>query len=226
MVDAPTRMFHAAFALCFLGAYVTADGERLRLLHVTFGYSLAGLLAFRVVYGLVGPRHARLSGLVRKLGGLVPWLVTLRLWRVAPRTAAVNWRQGQNLSMAWVIVTLLGLVLPLTLSGYATYQEWGGDWLSEVHELLGNGFLALVLAHVGLVLVLSVVRRRNLAGQMFSGRAEGAGPDLVARNHGLLAALLLAGVLSFWVYQWQQSPEGLVSGAAWRTLWLSEHDDD
>jgi hypothetical protein len=55
---APTRMFHWLFALSFLGAYVTADGERWRALHVTLGYTLAGLLAFRLLYGLFGPRPA------------------------------------------------------------------------------------------------------------------------------------------------------------------------
>ncbi|MDP2988857.1 cytochrome b/b6 domain-containing protein, partial [Hydrogenophaga sp.] len=58
VIDAPTRMFHWLFALSFVGAYITADGERWRLLHVTLGYTLAGLLAFRVLYGLFGPRQA------------------------------------------------------------------------------------------------------------------------------------------------------------------------
>src|SRR3990167_1995804 len=58
VVDAPTRVFHWLFALSFVGAYLTADGERWRLLHVTLGYTLAGLLAFRVLYGLFGPRPA------------------------------------------------------------------------------------------------------------------------------------------------------------------------
>ena len=62
VTDAPTRVFHWLFALCFAGAYLTADGERLRLLHVTLGYTLAGLLAFRVLYGLFGPRQVRLQG--------------------------------------------------------------------------------------------------------------------------------------------------------------------
>jgi hypothetical protein len=68
-VDAPTRVMHWLMALSFLGAYVTADGERWRLLHVTLGYTLAGLLAFRVVWGLIGPRHARLSGPVAQTAG-------------------------------------------------------------------------------------------------------------------------------------------------------------
>src|SRR3990167_9866771 len=74
VVDAPTRVFHWLFALSFLGAYLTADGERWRLLHVTLGYTLAGLLVFRVLYGLWGPPHARLSLLRRKLAGGPAWL--------------------------------------------------------------------------------------------------------------------------------------------------------
>ena len=61
MIDAPTRMFHWLFALSFLGAYLTADGERWRMLHVTLGYTMAGLLVFRVLYGLFGPRQASLG---------------------------------------------------------------------------------------------------------------------------------------------------------------------
>ena len=68
MIDAPTRAFHWLFALCFLGAYLSADGERWRLLHVVLGYSLAGLLAFRVAYGLVGPFAARLQAIVDEEG--------------------------------------------------------------------------------------------------------------------------------------------------------------
>ncbi len=44
------------------------------LLHVTLGYTLAGLLAFRVLYGLFGPRHARLGLMLRKLSSAPAWL--------------------------------------------------------------------------------------------------------------------------------------------------------
>ena len=111
VVDAPTRMFHWLFALCFAGAYITADGESLRMLHVTLGYTLAGLLGFRLVYGLAGPRHARLSLMARKLAGLPAWLASFK----AGSLLQVNWRQGQNLLMALAVVALLVLVLPVTL---------------------------------------------------------------------------------------------------------------
>jgi hypothetical protein len=82
----------------------------------------------------------------------------------------------------------------------------GGRWedaLEEVHEFLGNGMLALVLAHLGLVLAGSLLRRQNQALTMVTGRAPGKGPDLAKRNLLPLGLLLLICVISFWVWQWQ-----------------------
>jgi cytochrome b len=202
VTDAPTRVFHALFALCFTGAYLTAESEHWRLVHVTLGYTLAGLLAWRIVWGLVGPRQARLGLLLRKLSGLKPWLASAR-------AGQINGRQAQNLGMALAALALMVTVVPLTLSGYATYNDWGdlfgGEWagelLEETHELFANGMLALVLVHIGLIALLSLLRRTNAARPMLSGRIPGAGPDLAQRNHGAVAALLIAAVVGFWVVQ-------------------------
>jgi cytochrome b len=198
-VDAPTRVMHWLMALSFLGAYVTADGERWRLLHVTLGYTLAGLLAFRVVWGLIGPRHARLSALWRKLQGLPLWLKGLK-------AGAPNGRLAQNLLLTLSVVALLALIAPLTLSGYGTYHEWAGEWLEEVHEFFGNALLAVVLAHIALIAGLSLLRRKNQVTPMLTGRVDGAGPDLLKSNYTTVAALLLAAVLGFGAWQWQQAP--------------------
>lgn len=212
VTDAPTRMFHWLFALSFLGAYVTADGESWRLLHVTLGYTMAGLLVLRVLYGLLGPRQAGLGLMWRKLAGAPAWLRSLTQ---SQSLAGINWRQGQNLLMALAVVALLLMVLPLTLSGYATYNDWGdflgGDWLEDVHEFFGEAFLFVVLAHLALIAGLSLLRRKNQALPMLTGRIDGKGPDLVQKNRVWLAALLLLAVLAFGAWEWQQSPNGLMS---------------
>ena len=59
--DVPVRVFHWLMVLSFLGAYVTAESERWRLLHVTLGYTMAGLVVFRLLWGLVGTRYARFT---------------------------------------------------------------------------------------------------------------------------------------------------------------------
>lgn len=156
VIDAPTRAFHWLFALCFLGAYLSADGERWRLLHVTLGYSMAGLLVFRVVYGLVGPRQVRLGLLLGKLSNTGAWLgqcaQAIRTRSLSP----LNWRQGQHLLMATAVVATMALVLPVTLSGYASFNDWGGEWLGETHEAVGELMLYAVLSHLGALLALGI----------------------------------------------------------------------
>jgi cytochrome b len=228
VTDAPTRMFHWLFALSFVGAYLSAESEHWRLLHVTLGYSFAGLLVFRLLYGVFGPRQVGLGLLWRKLGAAPAWLRSLRTG------STVHWRQGQNLAMALAVVLMLALVLPLTLSGYATYNDWGdrlgGDWLEETHEWFGNALLAVVLAHLGLIALLSVLRRQNQALPMLTGRVPGSGPSPVQHNRGWLAALLLLAVLAFGAWQWIDSPRGRVpglgGGPSTAQITPGEHDDD
>lgn len=226
VTDAPTRMFHWLFALCFVGAYATADGEHWRLLHVTLGYTMAGLLGFRVLYGIFGPRTSGLGLLWRKLAGAPAWL---RALPKATSITKINWRQGQNLLMALAIALLLAMVVPLTLSGYATYNDWGdmlgGDWIEEVHEFFGEAMLFVVLAHLALIAGLSMLRRKNQALPMLTGRVEGPGPNLVQKNRTWLAAALLLAVLAFGAWEWQQSPNGLI-GSSTTSERNRDHDDD
>jgi cytochrome b len=227
VTDAPTRMFHWLFALSFLGAYLTAEGEHWRMLHVTLGYTMAGLLVFRLLYGILGPRQAGLGLLWRKLNSVPAWLASLK---GAKALSAINWRQGQNLLMALAVIALLVMVVPLTLTGYATFNDWGdffgGDWLGEVHEFFGEAFLFVVLAHLALIAGLSLLRRHNQALPMLTGRVQGRGPDLVQKNRVWLAVLLLVAVLGYGAWEWQQSPNGLISSAAFSSASRDAHDDD
>lgn len=219
VTDAPTRMFHWLFALSFAGAYLTAESEHWRLLHVTLGYSMAILLGFRLLYGLFGPRQVRLSVLWGKLQAGSRWMCAH--WHEPWVMLTEAGRAGQNFGMALAIALLLMLTVPLVLSGYGTYNEWG-EWLEELHEFFGNTFLLVVLAHLALIVGLSLLRRTNLVRPMWSGTLAGKGPDLVTRPRRWLAALLLLGVLGFGFGYWQQAAPDAPTG----TLTSQDHDDD
>lgn len=225
VTDAPTRMFHALLAVCFVGAYLTAEAERWRLLHVTLGYTMAGLLLFRVLYGVWGPKASGLGALWRKVINAPAWFrafARVRSWDAL----AAQWRQGQNLLMGLATVALLVSIVPLAMTGYATYNDWGGEWLEEVHGWLGEAFLYLVLVHVGLVLAISLWRRKNHAALMCSGRVPGKGPDVVRHNRLWLAFVLFVTVCAHMAWMSYTSPQGLVP---WRLLgdpatWVSDGD--
>ncbi len=223
VVDAPTRMFHWLFALSFAGAWLSGDSEHWRALHVTLGYTLAGLLAWRVVYGVVGPRHARLSLLWRRVAGAPAWLRSVAR---RPVDGARPGAQGAHLAMAGAIVAMLLLAAALALSGYATYEEWGGDAFEEVHEFFANAMLALVLLHLSMLALLSALRRRNLALPMLSGRVPGHGPDLVRHDRRGVAVMLLLAVIAFGAWQHQQSPRGLLPDATAMPRSADHHDED
>ncbi|MGA0612890.1 cytochrome b/b6 domain-containing protein [Caldimonas sp. KR1-144] len=220
VVDAPMRMFHWLLALSFAGAWLSAESEHWRAMHVTLGYTMAGLLGWRIAYGLVGPRQARLSVLLGKLGGAREWLRSLR------QDGTPRWRPLQNLVMAGAVVALLALVGPLALSGYAVYADWGGEWLEELHELFANALLAVVFAHLAAIVLLSLLRRRNQALPMLTGRVPEPGPDVVRANRRPLATALLAAVLAFGAWQWHEAPGGLLPAANDAATANRGHHDD
>lgn len=123
------------------------------------------------------------------------------------------------------MVAILGFALLAALSGLSLEQAWWGDALEDAHELLGNAALAVVLAHLGLIAGVSLLRRHNHAGPMISGRTPGAGPDLVKRNLTPLALLIVAAVAAFWWWQWQSAPSAtpLRDGPA---ALARDHDDE
>ncbi|MGE5450524.1 MAG: cytochrome b/b6 domain-containing protein [Acidobacteriota bacterium] len=213
LVDAPTRVFHWLLALCFVGAYATAEGERWRLVHMTLGYTMIGLVGFRAVWLLVGPRPSRWTA----------WGARFRALRnavQAMKSGQFKWPALQTGFNTLAIVSLLAVVVATTASGYVLDQEWLGDWFEEVHEFAGNALLGLVLAHIGLVMAGLLLKSSNPLRLMLTGRAPGRGPDLVERNRLWLGALLMAAVLGFWWTQWQSAPaptgggEQVTQGAA------------
>ena len=66
---------------------------------------------------------------------------------------------GHNPPGALAIPALLGLCLATAASGYAVYEELGGEWLEETHEALAFTTLAVVGVHVVGVLASSFLHR-------------------------------------------------------------------
>lgn len=186
--DWPTRVFHWSLALSFLGAWLTSESERWQLWHISFGYSMALLIGFRLAWGLVGTRYARFSQFVR---GPAAVLGYVRSWLQLRPAHHV----GHNPAGALAILAILGVALVLAASGYASYAEIGGDWLSEVHEALAGLLLAIVGLHIAAVLLTSLLHRENLVHAMLTGKKVAAAGEEI-RSARPLAALVLLGLLA------------------------------
>ena len=192
--DAPTRVFHWLLVFCFAGAYLTAESERWSLVHVTLGYTLGGLIAFRLLWGMVGTRYARFSSFVQGPAAVLKYAKSMLAG--APKHFV-----GHNPAGAVAIVLLLVAGIAIVATGYATYNEIGGDWLSELHEASANAMLILVGVHIAGVVVASWLHKENLARAMVTGFKQGQAAQGIRRVWVSVAVLLLAAVLAYWYLQ-------------------------
>jgi cytochrome b len=161
--DILLRTFHWSFAACFAGAWLTAESERFRNVHVVLGYTMLGLIAFRVLWGFVGPKHARFSDFLRGPAAVWRYLRSLL-------TSRPEHHVGHNPAGAVAIVLLLAMGLASIASGWAVYNDLGGKWIEESHEFLAGAMLAVVGVHLAGVALASWLHRENLVGAMLTGR--------------------------------------------------------
>jgi cytochrome b len=175
--DPAVRLFHWTLAGAFLVAYFTED--ELQALHVDAGYLIGALILFRLVWGFVGPGHARFSDFVRPPSQILDYLRHAVHFQ-APR------HLGHNPAGGAMILALLVTLTVTVVSGIALYGttdfagplsgifrgEVAADVLEGVHEVGANLTLILIGLHLAGVLLSSFEHGENLIKSMFTGRKK------------------------------------------------------
>ncbi len=189
--DLPVRVFHWALAASFAGAYVLSESERLRNVHVMLGYTVLGLIAFRLLWGLVGTRYARFSSFAYGPHKAFAYLRSLASGRARDYT-------GHNPAGSWAVYAILILGVATGATGYMNFNELGGESLEEIHGALANAWMAVVVLHVLGVIASSLAHRENLVRAMLTGYKRGAGQAAEPVAARALGVAVAAAVLGFW----------------------------
>jgi cytochrome b len=205
--DLLVRLFHWSLVIGFFTAYFT-EGEPLSV-HVWAGYVVGGVIVLRVIWGFIGTAHARFSDFVFPITTVVAYLadeLRLRGKRYIGHSPA-----GGAMILALLITlgatTISGLTLlavhegqgPLSsliersvVAPHLAEAEQGDEdresavveaW-EEIHEVLANVSLVLVLLHIGGVVLASYAHKENLMLAMIDGKkGRDNGPsDVRVRN--------------------------------------------
>ena len=188
--DLPVRVFHWLLALSFAGAFVTAESERYRDIHVVLGYTVGGLLAFRLVWAFVGSRYARLRSFAFGPRAVFAYVKSMLALRPTHFT-------GHNPAGSWAIYALVLLGIVTVVTGHVLYAS-ESEWLEELHEAMANGMLMLVAVHVLGALVGSLLHRENLVRAMVTGYKRGPAGQGIRRSRWPTAMVLAAAVVVFW----------------------------
>jgi cytochrome b len=160
--DPFVRIFH--WSLVALVAVAVATGDEVEWLHVWVGYAIAALVAFRVIWGYVGSRHARFSEFVRPPSEVIRFVgQSLRLR--APRAL------GHNPAGGAMIVAMLALITFISMTGFmlTTDAYWGSETIKDIHEVSAYTLVALVFVHVAGVILASIEHGENLVRAMITG---------------------------------------------------------
>lgn len=197
--DAPVRVFHWLMVLSFAGAYLTAESERWRLIHVTLGYTMGGLVAFRIVWGLIGTRYARFSSFVRGFATVKRYIVSLL-------DGMPEHHVGHNPVGAVAIVLLLLSSLVIVATGWAAYNEVSGNLVEKLHDVSANFMLYIVIIHVAGVVVSSWLHHENLIRSMVTGKKIAAPNQGINTTWKFLALIVAMVTFGFWYFQWLSVP--------------------
>ena len=133
--------------------------------HELIGYTAVSLVAVRLVWGLIGTRHARFSAFppnpvaaLRHLAGLIAGRHRVHL--------------SHNPAGALMVYNLWATLIGMGVTGYmmGTRAYFGVEWVEELHEGLFNWLMISVGLHLLGVVVDSLATRVNLVRAMLDGR--------------------------------------------------------
>jgi len=199
--DLPLRAFHWLFAASILASWLTAEpGSSWMQWHIRLGYWMLGLLTFRIIWGLVGPRHARFASFLR--GPRATWRYARGfLGRESPLHSA-----GHNpLGGIMVLVMLLLVAFQVGTGLFATDDiVWTGPYnpsvssetarlLTSLHHRNFNLIWAAIALHVGAISYYAFVKKQNLVPAMLTGwkPAEGVPAGEAITSSELWKALIV-----------------------------------
>lgn len=196
--DPVVRVFHWSLALFFIISYLSSDLEDSPI-HPLSGYAIVVLLMIRLVWGIVGTKHARFSDFIysraeisayakslisgkakrylghNPLGGLMIFLLFASL-TMTTLTGMLYYGAEEGKGPLAGAIAQQSIQMPALIStAHADDDdhEHGDEkyeWLEEVHEFFGNFTLFLVLIHLAGVFVESVLHKESLVRAMWNGR--------------------------------------------------------
>lgn len=196
--DLPTRMFHWLFAGSFLTAFTianTVDDESTAFAwHMLAGLIMVFTVLLRIVWGVVGTKHARFSDFHLNPAALFQYIKGVFTGKNIPRA-------GHNPASSWAAMLMMFLAIGLGVSGYLMASGSAGDVLEDAHELFADLFIGVVFLHLAGLVLHNLKHRDQLSKSMVSGNKQGLDQSTQSvRSHKLMGLLFFCLTLSFGIY--------------------------
>ncbi|TYK66773.1 cytochrome b/b6 domain-containing protein [Colwellia echini] len=205
--DLPLRIFHWSFALTILGSWYTAENKDDYIgLHIQLGYVALGLLVFRVLWGFIGPKHARFSQFIPSPKKLIAYL------KHSDHDKPIV---GHNPLGALMVILMIVLITLQAVSGlfinddvfssgpyYGSISNELEKVMSFIHHNSFNVMIGAIVLHISAITYYGLVKKQNLVLPMITGNKtdpEIKDSDAIP-NSKLLLAVIVAIICAAFVY--------------------------
>ncbi|MGT2456051.1 cytochrome b/b6 domain-containing protein [Cupriavidus basilensis] len=159
--DIAVRLTHWSVAALVLRDLVEDSGGPS---HRAVGYVAAGLVLFRILWGFIGSEPARFSAWLPTPSRLLAYLKALIAHR--PPRYLSHTPLG-----AMMMITMWAIIIALAVTGWMSRLDafWGEDGLKDVHELLADALMVLIVIHLIAAVAMSMAHKENLIAAMLTG---------------------------------------------------------
>ncbi|MET3613715.1 cytochrome b [Rhizobium aquaticum] len=160
--DPLVRIFHWSLVALFTFSFFT--GDEWKSAHILSGYAIGSLLVIRILWGLVGTRHARFGSFIYSPRTIMAFLkdsLSMKARRYV----------GHNPAGGVMVILLIAMIAGIVTTGYmmTTDTFWGIEWVEDMHKALVYSTLGLIALHIAGVVLASLEHRENLARAMITG---------------------------------------------------------
>ncbi|MDM7859841.1 cytochrome b/b6 domain-containing protein [Alteromonas sp. ASW11-36] len=205
--DLPTRLFHWLLVAGITTQWLTAEYlDNAIDWHFTIGYCLLGLIAFRLVWGLLGTHYARFSNYpLHPIKGIH---YSKQLLRKDSEVYA-----GHNPIGSWAVIAMLLIIALQAISGlfvtddifsegpyYSVVSAEVKDVMAFIHFNFFDVLLWIIGLHIAAALFYQFYKRQTIITAMFSGKKETDAQGITQQKLWLALVIAIAvAAMTYWL---------------------------
>jgi len=196
--DLPLRIFHWSFAFTILASWYTAEHKEDHIeLHMQLGFVALALIIFRILWGVIGPKHARFSQFIPSPKGLIAYLTKSKKNTTTP---------GHNPMGALMVILMILLISAQAISGlfinddvfssgpyYGSLSSGLEKLMSFLHHNTFDLMIAAIVLHLAAITYYWRVKKQNLVIPMITGKKTAGqvkATDAIPHSKLILASIV------------------------------------
>ena len=210
----PTRVFHALFVIFILLTFLSAQEDQWLNIHAVMGYAVLILVLFRICWGFFGPKHSLFKDFPLGKINIKDYLNHIFEEKLK--------YIGHNPLASYVMISMFVVAILAIITGILAFgiQEGKGifsflnssffkkmELFGGIHEFFSGLFIALIVAHVGGVLVDRVLHKKQetlnsiVTGYKITSENESIKLNIYQKMFSLLMFIFFIGFIIFNIYK-------------------------